>query len=161
MMLGVGTPTVELWSQWIPSGLVQSITAFALCFAAILALLIGLRFAFLPSCNRKHVTWGCGYTLPNTRMQYSGASFSFPMVAVFRDLLRYITREELPKDVFPSDGSYETHCVDSVERRVFNWLDSSETITCQALSKLPEDSRFSFAIGLVALILLSAFVVFK
>lgn len=161
MMLGVGVPSSELWSQWIPTTWIQSITSFTLCFVAILGSLFVLRFALLPRCNRKHVTWGCGYTLPNARMQYTGSSFSVPMVMVFRDLLRFITREDLPKGVFPKDGSYETHCVDSVERRMFNLLDSGETVAQKILARLPEDSRFSFAFGLLALIGLAAFVILK
>ncbi len=161
MMLGVGVPSSELWSQWIPTAWLQSITTFTLCFAAIIAVLFVLRFALLPRCNRKHVTWGCGYTLPNTRMQYTGSSFSAPMVVVFRELLKFITREDLPKEVFPKNGSYETHCVDSVERNMFDLLNNSETISQRLLARLPEDSKFSFGLGLLALIALAAFVVLK
>jgi hydrogenase-4 component B len=87
-------------------------------------------------------------------MQYSGSSFSDPMVKIFGDLLRFITREELPVGVFPEDGKYETHCIDTVERKIFSLLAGGEQVANKAMRKLPEVSEFSFAIGLIALILL-------
>ena len=120
--------------------------------------LLALRFALLPVAERKHVTWGCGYTAPNTRMQYTGSSFSAPMIDVFRDFLRFFKRGELPQGVFPKDGSYETHCMDSVERLMFGLLNGGDSLATKLLPLLSEDSRFSFALGLVGLIAIGVFV---
>ena len=83
------------------------------------------------------------------------------MVAVFRDLLRFITRQELPEGVFPKNGRYETHCVDAVERKIFGLLTNGENIAKAGMDRLPENSAFSFAIGLVAIILLVCLVSLK
>ena len=146
-------PTATI-DTYVPTALLNQVMLVCGILVATVAVLLGLRFALLPRCTRRHVTWGCGYTAGNTRMQYSGSSFSDPMVAVFKDLLRYITRQELPEGVFPKDGHYETHCVDTVERKIFALLTNGETIAKAGMDRLPEHSAFSFAIGLVALILL-------
>ncbi len=146
-------PTATI-DTYVPASLLGYLALGSIAVTASFALLLVLRFALLPRCTRKHVTWGCGYTAANTRMQYSGSSFSDPMVAVFRDLLRFITRQDLPQGVFPKDGRYETHCVDAVERKIFALLSNGEAIAKAGMNRLPENSSFSFAIGLVALILL-------
>ncbi|MFO0940490.1 MAG: proton-conducting transporter membrane subunit [Pirellulales bacterium] len=145
-------------STYIPWSLLNMLTTTSASLIAVIAILLTFRFVLLPKCTRKHVTWGCGYTAGNTRMQYTGSSFSDPMVAVFKDLLRFITRQELPEDVFPEKGSYETHCVDSVERKIFSLLDNGEQLAKTGMDRLPESSAFSFAIGLLALILLVSLV---
>ena len=43
----------------------------------------------------RHVTWGCGYTAPNTRMQYTGTSFSLQFARVFETFLPQLRREKL------------------------------------------------------------------
>ncbi len=138
--------------------LIQSLSQVAWVLVAVIAILLVLRFALLPVAERKHVTWGCGYTAPNTRMQYTGSSFSGPMIDVFRDFLRFFKRGELPQGVFPKDGSYETHCMDSVERRMFGLLNGGDSLAKKLLPLLSEESRFSFALGLVGLIAIGVFV---
>ncbi|MFO1062783.1 MAG: proton-conducting transporter membrane subunit [Pirellulales bacterium] len=158
LFLGLSSePTAKL-NDFVPAAQLNMITLSGLILAGSIAVILALRFALLPRCNRKHGTWGCGYTAPNTRMQYSGSSFSDPMVEVFRDLLRFITRRDLPEGVFPKDGRYETHCVDAVERRIFALLDGGEKIARAGMARLPENSAFSFAAGLLALILLVSLV---
>jgi hydrogenase-4 component B len=146
---------------FVPLPLINSLTLVAAIFVGVLAVLLVLRFALLPKSNRRHVTWGCGYTLPNTRMQYSGSSFSAPMVAVFRDLLKFLTREDLPQGVFPKDGHYDTHCVDGVEQTMFKLLGNGEQVVGNVMRRLPEDTRFSFAIGLAGLLILVSLVAMK
>jgi hypothetical protein len=145
-------------ASYVPLSLLHSLVLIAAIFLGLTAALIVLRRYLLPKCDRLHVTWGCGYTAPNARMQYSGSSFSHPMASVFRDLLRYLTREELPHDVFPKDGSLDTHCVDSVERGIFKVLTAAEHVVTRLLRRIREDTQFSFGLGLLALLLLVALV---
>ncbi len=144
--------------SYITMPLINSLTLFAGLFFGIFAVLLVMRLTLLPRSNRTHVTWGCGYTLPNPRMQYTGSSFSQSMAIVFRDLLKFITREEMPDEVFPKDGKYETHCVDSVERLTFKVLADGEGAANNVLGWIPESTRFSFALGLAALLVLVAVV---
>jgi hydrogenase-4 component B len=140
-------------SELVPHSLVQSLTMLGVVLAATLGGLMILRFALLPRCNRRHVTWGCGYTAPNARMQYTGSSFSHPMVTVFWDILTYLSREDLPKGVFPKDGQYDTHCVDSVEKSMFKFLSDGESVVTRVMRYIPEDTRFSCGLGLASLVL--------
>ncbi len=153
------TPSATV-ETFLPMALVTWITTVAVILVCIYAILMALRFSLLPNCERRHVTWGCGYTAPNTRMQYSGSSFSDPMVAVFQDLLKFVTRQDLPQGVFPKNGKYETNCIDTVERKIFTLLANGERAAQSAMSVLPEHSAFSFLLGLIALILLVSLVSF-
>lgn len=149
---GAGKPL----SDYVPVSLVSSLTLIGAVFVGLFLLLAALRFVLLPKCDRRHVTWGCGYTAPNARMQYTGSSFSHPMATVFRDVLAYLTREDLPKGVFPKDGRYDTHCVDSVEQSMFKLLGDGERVVTQIMQRLPESTRFSCGLGLAVLVLLVA-----
>lgn len=150
-------PYVPL-TDYVPMSLMSSVSMLSVILIVTLFVILAVRFAFFPRSERRHVTWGCGYTAPNTRMQYTGSSFSDPMVTVFKDLLKFVTRQSLPTHVFPKDGSYETHCVDSVERKIFDVLNRGENIAARLMARIPEHSGSSFALGLIALLLLVSLV---
>lgn len=153
MFLKLSTaPQIHL-SEHVPDSLIQSLTMFSAVFGAIFGGLLLLRFALLPRCDRRHVTWGCGYTAANSRMQYTGSSFSHPMVIVFWDILTYLSRAALPQSVFPKDGHYDTHCVDSVEQSLFKLLGDGESVVTRIMRRIPEDTRFSCGLGLASLVL--------
>ncbi len=50
----------------------RALTLLLALLLGLFAALFALRYLLLPRCDRRHVTWGCGYTLPNRRMQYTG-----------------------------------------------------------------------------------------
>jgi hydrogenase-4 component B len=106
-----------------------------------------------------HVTWGCGYGAPNTRMQYSGTSFSSQLAAVFKTFLPQLRREELPQGYFPASGRLSTHHVDAVERRMFAVLGDSESLVARVVAWIPDEPRFTFAAGLLVLGVIAGFVV--
>lgn len=142
----------------------QALLQLARLFALVLALfllLLGLRILLLPRCARRHVTWGCGYTLPNTRMQYTGSSFSHPMAAVFRDLLTVLRREQPPRGVFPRDGKLETHAADTVEYGIFDALTGCERVVAAVLARVPESTRGAVWLGMAAVVVMVAWVIWK
>jgi hydrogenase-4 component B len=103
---------------------------------------------------RAHVTWGCGYGAPNSRMQYTAASFSAQFAEIFRAFLPQLRREHLPRDVFPQGpGHLATHHVDAVEQRMFDVLGQGEEMIVKTSERIPEQPRFAFAAGLVVLII--------
>ncbi|MEI7828538.1 MAG: proton-conducting transporter membrane subunit [Prolixibacteraceae bacterium] len=77
---------------------------------------------------RTESTWGCGYTAPNSRQQYTGKSFSKPLSKIFNVVL--IERkqfEELKKgEIFPLRKSYISHYQELIEMRLITpiteWL---------------------------------------
>ena len=72
---------------------VRVLVALAL-IACALGLILGRGAA-------RQVTWGCGYTAPNARMQVTASSFSAQFARVFESLLPQLRRERLSREVFP------------------------------------------------------------
>jgi hydrogenase-4 component B len=102
------------------SGLLTHISLAALfliiltgCFALMRRVLLDRRSV------RKSVTWDCGYTLPNSRMQYTASSFAQPIVGMFKLVLR--PRHDLhpPVGLFPESAGLHTHTDDIFVQRVF------------------------------------------
>ncbi len=114
--------------------------------AALRSLIIGRG-----STRRSQVTWGCGYGAVNSRMQYTAASFSSPMVTIFKRLLRFKSNIQLPEGLFPSKSHFNTHCIDSTEVRIFKVLGEGESSMARLLAHLREEFNASFAFGLVFL----------
>jgi hydrogenase-4 component B len=105
---------------------------------------------------RESVTWACGYTGGNTRMQYTGSSFSAQLSTLFRPALPVLTREHLPTVPFPQHASHlSTHHVDAVEQRMFEVIGQGEQFVQETSSRIPEQPRFAFAAGLIALVVLA------
>jgi len=104
---------------------------------------------------RRHVTWACGYTAPNTRMQYTGSSFTAQFANLFEAFLPQLRRETLPTTIFPAEhGHVSTHHVDGVERRMFEILGQGEEMVSRAADRIPEEPRFAFAAGLIAVVII-------
>jgi hydrogenase-4 component B len=107
--------------------------------------------------SRDSVTWGCGYTATNPRMQYTGSSFAAQFATLFRPALPVVTRERLPAEVFPQHASHlSTHHVDAVERRMFEVLGQGEDFVQDTSARIPEQPRFAFAAGTLVLVIVAA-----
>jgi len=105
---------------------------------------------------RTSVTWGCGYTAATVRMQYTGSSFSAQLSTLFRPALPVVTREHLPTEPFPQHGSHlSTNHVDAVERRMFEVLGQGEQFVQETSGRIPEQPRFAFAAGLLAIVIVA------
>ncbi len=69
-------------------------------------------------------TWGCGYIAPNTRMQYTGKSFS----KTLGKLLGFIVGEKkhyqeiTPGEIFPKERKYSSHYADFFENSLLDKL---------------------------------------
>lgn len=118
------------------------------------ALVLWLRFRAKPNPARTDLTWGCGYDAPNTRMQYTGSSFSFETSGMFRSILLLIRRKKAPAGYFPTDAYYVTDCVDAVERRLFNVIGHGDNSAGDLSRNIREDDpRIAFAAGLAVVVL--------
>lgn len=108
---------------------------------------------------RTHVTWGCGYNAPNTRMQYTGASFSTEFSAYFRNIMVLIRRRKAPSGYFPTDSYAITDCADAVERRLYSVINHGDETATEVSRKMQEDDpRLAFSAGLAAIVVISALV---
>ena len=126
--------------------------------AATLGLVLLARF-WQGRSARRAATWGCGYTAASPRMQYTGSSFSAQFAQIFEAFLPAVWRKRLPDEIFPQrSGHLASHHHDAVERRMFEVLGQGEDFVTQTSSRIPEQPRFAFAAGLVALFVIGALV---
>ncbi|MFA5419560.1 MAG: proton-conducting transporter membrane subunit, partial [Bacteroidales bacterium] len=71
--------------------------------------------------SRKHQitaepTWGCAYVAPTSTMQYTANSFVRSYTKLFKPLLLSFKKEKKIQGIFPSDGFYESHPYDKLEK---------------------------------------------
>ncbi len=60
-------------------------------------------------------TWGCGFTQPNVKMQYTGTSYAMSVVDFFRPFVLTRTRYSGINRIFPDRTTYETRVDDIAE----------------------------------------------
>ena len=73
-------------------------------------------------------TWGCGYSTPTARMQYTATSFAGPTLAPFATLFRRTTEGKAVAGPFPTDAAHSEHLEDraarafaGAARHAFDW----------------------------------------
>jgi len=142
------------------SGTLTHIGALSAALALAVALLWWLRARSTGSAASSHVTWGCGYAAPNSRMQYTGSSFSWDFSQPFRGVMVLLRRQHAPEGYFPKDGYLITDCVDAVERRLFSVIKHGDESASDLSRRLREDDpRLAFAAALVAVIAMAGVIV--
>jgi len=76
---------------------------------------------------RSAPTWGCGYSAPNPRMQYTASSFADPLNRQFGALMHVSREIEMPRGLFPGAARLETESDDPFHHLLFaptfRWLD--------------------------------------
>ncbi len=60
-------------------------------------------------------TWGCGFTQPTVRMQYTGTSYAMSIIDFFRPFVQIKTRYSGINRIFPGRTTYETRVDDIAE----------------------------------------------
>ena len=71
---------------------------------------------------------------------------------IFDAFLPVLRRGHVPTELFPQHPTaLATHHADPVERRMYEVLGRGEEYVAQATEKIPEQPRFAFAAGLIAL----------
>jgi hydrogenase-4 component B len=158
-----GLPGPPAAAAEVLAQLAQTLSRVGVVAALLLALvllLVGLRALVVRSATvARSATWGCGYGRPNTRMQYTGASFSSDFGNRFRGVMVLVHRQKAPEGYFPSDAWLITDCVDAVERRLFSVINHGDA-SASAMSRLlrEDDPRVAFAAGLLALVVIAGLV---
>jgi len=99
----------------------KSISIYSLVFILIAGFVAGFRF--LLTRNRivtRDATWGCAYTAPNPRMQYTGKSYTKSFARLFSFLLLESKeyKELVPSEVFPLKRKYSSHYSDIFEKKL-------------------------------------------
>jgi hydrogenase-4 component B len=65
-------------------------------------------------------TWGCGFTAPTARMQYTASSFAAPLLSPLSRLMAPSTRRLRPKGIFPKAAAFRSHHLDPADRGVYD-----------------------------------------
>jgi hydrogenase-4 component B len=100
------------------AGPMVAITRVAVVLLALVALLALLRRALLAGRPvASAATWGCGYSAPTPRMQYTAASFAEPVLEPFAAAIPRRVRQEGPAGYFPATAHYEEHLGDMAGER--------------------------------------------
>jgi hydrogenase-4 component B len=91
--------------------------------ATLLAVMICLMFWYRGRLKRTTcataVTWGCGYSEPNCRMQYSASSFADMLVNFFAGVLRPERHSPRITGPFPDKPHFASHVPEAVLERIY------------------------------------------
>jgi len=101
----------------------SNISIFSISFLALLLLVYLVRkFATKKNKATYEATWGCGYSAPNSKMQYTGKSFS----KMLGKLTGFVVMENKKFDkfeqneIFPDTRTYKSDYSDLVEDKIIN-----------------------------------------
>jgi hypothetical protein len=96
-----------------------SISKSSLYFILLIIIVFGIRKLLLRSrIASTSSTWGCGYTAPTAKIQYTGSSFSRTYNQLFGLLFQIKKKEKMLQGIFPAKANLETHPYDKIEK----WL---------------------------------------
>ena len=83
--------------------------------------LLGARYFLLRGKTVTEApTWGCGFTAPTPRMQYTASSFAGPLLAPLARLMRPSLRIKRPKGIFPKGAAFRSHYEDPADKGLFD-----------------------------------------
>lgn len=103
------------------TSVLQQVSLYSFLFLVVIGLLFFLRSRIVRKEENVYgSTWGCGYVAPNSRMQYSGKSFTKPLGKLFNYvLIEEKNYNELKAgEIFPEKRKYSSSYLDIWER----WL---------------------------------------
>jgi hydrogenase-4 component B len=96
-----------------------NITLGATIFLAALLILLALRRIFYAGKNiGSSGTWGCGFTQPTTRMQYTGTSYAASILEFFRPAAPLEESHPPVRGLFPQNTHYHSRIHDIIERHL-------------------------------------------
>jgi hydrogenase-4 component B len=113
------------WSRELDSvprlGTIAPLTAMSWLSAALTAgiALVAAVLTLRTRVLRRTATWGCGYAVPTSRMQYTASSFAQTIVLMFGHVLRPRVHQPQIRGLRPGPVNLHTHVEDAVLDR---WL---------------------------------------
>jgi len=113
------TQSVPLIADFTPAAFMPLMTNIArtaalfLLFFVLVAILRKLLYAGKEITSSG--TWGCGFTQPTVRMQYTGTSYADSMIDFFRPFIRVQKKYSGIDKVFPGKTTYSSHVHDTSE----------------------------------------------
>lgn len=113
----------QLDGVWDSVSVAQSISLCSMLLIVIVAAIWGIRTYVLRSkAHSIQTTWGCAYTAPDVKMQYTGKSFSKTLSKTFNLIvIEQKQYEEIkPGEIFPETRKYASHYHDFFEFRLIH-----------------------------------------
>ena len=104
--------------------MLQTLSYVGLMLLLLIALLyVAKRRAQLKRKIESGPTWGCGFTAPNIKMQYTGESFSEGLENIGKPLMKDTVdgRAVDKSEIFPSQHNYEVRHKDKVDSLLGQW----------------------------------------
>ena len=110
----------EKYSIKFASDYLVNITEGALILFVLVAFFMLLRYFLLKDKSiKKEETWGCGYNLPSTKMQYSSSSFAQPITDLFHFVLQTKKKVTQSNSYFQKELKIETETDDVVSDKIY------------------------------------------
>jgi len=106
--------------QSLPPGLnmpamATNLSYGAIAFSILVFIIIGLRRLFNQGPAAHSGTWGCGFTQPNNRMQYSGSSFASDFLKLYSPFVPVREKFSGVQRLFPEKSNYHSEVHDISE----------------------------------------------
>jgi hydrogenase-4 component B len=97
-------------------GLTANITRFAALFFALLIVIAVLRaLLYRGKTITRSGTWGCGFTQPTVKMQYTSSSYATSIIEFFRPVAPLSEEHRAIQGCFPAGTYYRSHVHDAAE----------------------------------------------
>jgi len=109
--LGYGNIPMEPFTR-----MSANITFAATLFLALILIILTLRLIlYRGKAIGSSGTWGCGFTQPTTRMQYTGSSYAASILEFFKPAAPLEEEHPPVRGLFPGKTHYHSHVHDIVE----------------------------------------------
>jgi hydrogenase-4 component B len=96
--------------------LIANITRTALLIFAVFILILALRqLLYRGKTVTRSGTWGCGFTRPTVKMQYTGSSYAASILEFFRPVAPLTEEHSAVRQRFPQKSHYHSHVSDIAE----------------------------------------------
>ena len=97
------------------------ITRVTSLFFAVLLMILALRIQLYRNKTvTRGGTWGCGFTQPTAKMQYTGSSYAASILDFFKSVAPLKENHHRIRGLFPEQTSYSSHIHDIAERYLKN-----------------------------------------
>ena len=147
-------------SQWLLSPALAALSRTAWLLLAVVGLLLYVRRRLLRGRRvTAGPTWGCGFTAPNDRMQYTGESYSEGLQSIVPSLTQQSGEgTAVPKgEIFPSAHTFDIRRKDRIDRLFSAWWVELLRILNQRVMRLRTgkiNHYVLFALAFLALVFL-------
>jgi hydrogenase-4 component B len=96
--------------------LTSNITRTAVVIFAVFLLIVALRtLLYRGKTVTRSGTWGCGFTRPTVKMQYTGSSYAASILEFFKPVAPLTEHHSRVRDRFPQKSHYHSHVSDVAE----------------------------------------------